>query len=70
MKIAIVYDGKIGQVMEVNNLTQLPRSFTFRKKGQQITVPVNQVELLQTNYNTQPGDKYIPGKGIYRPVGK
>jgi len=70
MKVAVVYNGKIRQAIEVNDLTQLPTSFTFNEKGQQITVPVNQVQLLQTNHNTQPGDKYIPGKGIYRPVGK
>jgi hypothetical protein len=70
MKIAVVYNGKVKHAMEVKDLSEIPTSFTFKEKGKQITVPIGQVELLQTTYDIQPDDMYVPGKGTYRLVGK
>jgi hypothetical protein len=69
MRIAVVYDGKVRQVLDIEDLSQLPDTYTFEVDGQQITKQRNEVKLLKVNIDVQVGDVYIPGKGIFRFVG-
>ena len=69
MKVAVVYDGKVRQVLDVEDLSQLPDVFTFEVDGVQVTKQRNEVKLLKVNTDVQVGDVYVPGKGIFRFVG-
>jgi hypothetical protein len=69
MKIAVVYDGKVRQVLDVDDLSQLPDTFTFEIDGVQVTKQRSEVKLLKVNVDVQVGDVYVPGKGIFRFVG-
>ena len=83
MKIAVVYNGKIRQVLDINDLSQLPDTFTFEvdevqvtkqgeevtKQKKQVTKRRNEVKLLKVNTDVQEGDIYVPEKGIFRFVG-
>jgi hypothetical protein len=69
MKIAVVYEGKVRQVLDIEDLSQLPETYTFEVDGQQITKQRNEIKLLKVNVNVQVGDVYVPGKGIFRFVG-
>lgn len=69
MKIAVVYEGKVRQVLDIADLNQLPDTFTFEVNGQQVTKQRSEVKLLKVNKDVQVGDVYIPGKGIFRFVG-
>ena len=69
MKIAVVYDGKVRQVLDIADLSQLPDMFTFEVDGQQVTKQRSEVKLLKVNTDVQVGDVYVPGKGIFRFVG-
>jgi hypothetical protein len=69
MKVAVVYDGKVVQVLDIEDLSQLPETYTFEINGQQVTKQRNEVKLLKVNANVQVGDIYVSGKGIFRFVG-
>ena len=69
MKVAVVYDGKVRQVLDVDDLSQLPDTFTFEIDGVQVTKQRSEVKLLKVNVDVQVGDVYVPGKGIFRFVG-
>jgi len=69
MKVAVVYDGKVVQVLDIADLTQLPDTYTFEVDGQQVTKQRSEVKLLKVNVDVQVGDVYVPGKGIFRFVG-
>jgi len=69
VKIAVVYEGKVRQVLDIADLNQLPDTFTFEVNGQQVTKQRSEVKLLKVNKDVQVGDVYIPGKGIFRFVG-
>jgi len=69
VKVAVVYDGKVRQVLDVEDLSQLPDVFTFEVDGVQVTKQRNEVKLLKVNTDVQVGDVYVPGKGIFRFVG-
>jgi hypothetical protein len=69
VKVAVVYDGKVRQVLDVADLSQLPDTFTFEVAGQQVTKQRSEVKLLRVNADVQVGDIYVPGKGIFRFVG-
>jgi alanine dehydrogenase len=69
MKVAVVYDGRVRQVLNVDDLSQLPDVFTFEVDGVQVTKQRNEVKLLKVNTDVQVGDVYVPGKGIFRFVG-
>ena len=69
MKVAVVYDGKVRQVLDIDDLSQLPDMFTFEVDGQQVTKQRSEVKLLKVSVNVQVGDVYVPGKGIFRFVG-
>jgi regulator of RNase E activity RraA len=69
MKVAVVYDGRVRQVLDIDDLSQLPDVFTFEVDGVQVTKQRNEVKLLKVNTDVQVGDVYVPGKGIFRFVG-
>jgi hypothetical protein len=69
VRIAVVYDGKVRQVLDITDLSQLPDTFTFEADGQQVTKQRSEVKLLKVNTDVQVGDAYVPGKGIFRFVG-
>jgi len=69
VKVAVVYDGKVRQVLDVADLNQLPDIYTFEVDGQQVTKQRSEVKLLKVNTDVQVGDVYVPGKGIFRFVG-
>jgi hypothetical protein len=69
MRIAIVYEGKVRQILEIEDLSQLPDTYTFEVDGQQITKQRNELKLLKVNGDVQVGDIYVQGKGIFRFVG-
>jgi len=69
MKVAVVYDGRVRQVLDVDDLSQLPDVFTFEVDGVQVTKQRSEVKLLKVNVDVQVGDIYVPGKGIFRFVG-
>jgi len=69
MKVAVVYDGKVRQVLDISDLSQLPDVFTFEVDGVQVTKQRSEVKLLKVNVDVQVGDVYVPGKGIFRFVG-
>ena len=69
MKIAVVYEGKVRQILEIEDLSQLPDTYTFEVDGQQVTKQRDEVKLLKVNIDVQVGDVYVPGKGIFRFVG-
>jgi hypothetical protein len=70
VKIAVVYEGKVRQVLDIEDLNQLPDKFTFEVNGQQITKQRNEIKLLKVNIDIQVGDIYVPKKGIFRFVGE
>jgi hypothetical protein len=70
MKVAVVYDSIVRQVMDIDDLSQLPDSFTFEVDGQQVTKQRSEVKLLKITTDVQVGDIYVPGKGIFRFAGK
>jgi hypothetical protein len=69
MKVAVVYEGKVRQVLEIDDLAQLPDVYTFEVDGQRVTKQRSEVRLLKVNGYVQVGDVYVPGKGIFRFVG-
>jgi hypothetical protein len=69
VKIAVVYEGKVRQVLEIEDLSQLPDTYTFEVDRQQLTKQRNEVKLLKVNTDVQVGDIYVPEKGIFRFVG-
>jgi hypothetical protein len=69
MKIAVVYEGKVRQVLEIEDLSQLPDEFTFGVEGQLITKQRSEVKLLKVSGDVRVGDVYVVGKGIFRFVG-
>ena len=69
MKVAVVYDGKVRQVLDIVDLSYLPDTYTFEVSGQQVTKQRNEVKLLKVNAEVQVGDIYVSGKGIFRFVG-
>jgi len=69
MRIAVVYDGKVRQLLDITDLNQLPDTYTFEVDGQQVTKQRSEVKLLKVNTDVQVGDVYVPGKGIFRFVG-
>jgi hypothetical protein len=69
VKIAVVYERKVMQVLEIEDLSQLPDEFTFEVDGQQVTKQRSEVKLLKVGGDVQVGDVYVPGKGIFRFVG-
>jgi hypothetical protein len=69
VKIAVVYEGKVRQVLEIEDLSQLPDTYTFEVDRQQLTKQRNEVKLLKVNTDVQVGDIYVLGKGIFRFVG-
>ena len=69
MKVAVVYNQRVVQVLDIEDLSQLPDVYTFEVDGQQITKQRNEVKLLKVNTDVQVGDIYVPGKGIFRFVG-
>jgi len=70
MKVAVVYDSIVRQVIDIGDLSDLPDSFTFEVDGQQVTKQRSEVKLLKVTVDTQVGDVYVPGKGIFRFAGK
>jgi hypothetical protein len=70
MKIAVVYDNVVRQVIDINDLSELPDSFTFEVDGQQVTKQRGEVKLLKVTTDVRVGDVYVPGKGIFRFAGK
>ena len=69
MKIAVVYDGRVRQILDIGDLSQLPDVYTFEVNGQQVTKQRTEVKLLKVNADVQVGDVYVQGKGIFRFVG-
>jgi len=69
VRIAVVYDGKVRQVLDIDDLSQLPDTFTFEVDGVQVTKQRNEVKLLKVSAEVQVGDVYVAGKGIFRFVG-
>jgi hypothetical protein len=69
MKIAVVYEGRVRQVLEIEDLSQIPATYTFEIDGQQVTKQRNEIKLLKVNMDVQVGDVYVSGKGIFRFVG-
>ena len=69
MKVAVVYDGRVRQVLDIDDLSQLPEVFTFEVDGVQVTKQRSEVKLLKVDVDVQVGDVYVPGKGIFRFVG-
>ena len=69
MKIAVVYNQRVVQVLDIEDLSQLPDVYTFEVDGQQITKQRSEVKLLKVNTDVRVGDVYVPGKGIFRFVG-
>jgi len=69
MKVAVVYDNRVVQVLDIADLSQLPDTYTFEVNGQQVTKQRSEVKLLKVNTDVQVGDVYVPGKGIFRFVG-
>jgi hypothetical protein len=69
MKVAVVYDNKVRQLLNIDNLSQIPDSFTFDVDGQTVTKQRSEVKLLKVTVDVQVGDIYVPGKGIFRFVG-
>jgi len=69
VKVAVVYDGKVRQVLDIDDLSQLPDTFTFEVDGRQVTKQRSEVKLLKASVDVQVGDVYVPGKGIFRFVG-
>jgi hypothetical protein len=69
MRIAIVYEGKVRQILEIEDLSQLPDTYTFEVDGQQVTKQRDELKLLKVNEEVQVGDVYVQGKGIFRFVG-
>jgi len=69
MKVAVVYDGRVRQVLDIDDLSQLPDVFMFEVDGVQVTKQRSEVKLLKVNADVQVGDVYVPGKGIFRFVG-
>jgi len=70
MKIAVVYNGIVRQVMDIDDLSKLPDSFTFEVDCQQVTKQRSEVKLLKVEVDVQVGDIYVPGKGVFRFAGK
>jgi len=70
MKVAVIYNNIVRQVIDITDLSQLPDSFTFDLDGQQVTEQRSEVKLLKVAVDAQVGDIYVPGKGIFRFVGK
>jgi hypothetical protein len=70
MKIAVVYNGIVRQVIDIDDLSKLPDFFTFEVDGEQVTKPRSEVKLLKVAVDVQAGDIYVPGKGIFRFAGK
>lgn len=69
MKVAVVYDNRVVQVLDIADLSQLPDTYTFEVNGQQVTKQRSEVKLLKVNTDVQVGDVYVPGKGIFRFIG-
>lgn len=69
MKVAVVYDNRVVQVLDIADLSQLPDTYTFEVNGQQVMKQRSEVKLLKVNIDVQVGDVYVPGKGIFRFVG-
>jgi len=69
MKVAVVYNNQVVQVLDISDLSQLPDTYTFTYEGQQMTMQRSQVKLVKVNTDVQIGDIYVPGKGIFRFVG-
>ncbi len=71
MKVAVVYDGKVREVLDIVDLSQLPDTYTFEVDGQQVTKQRTEVKLLKVSANVeiQVGDVYVAGKGIFRFMG-
>jgi len=69
MKVAVVYNNQVVQVLDIADLSQLPDTYTFIYDGQQMTMQRSQVKLVKVNTDVQVGDVYVPGKGIFRFVG-
>ena len=69
MKVAVVYDNRVVQVLDIADLSQLPDTYTFEVNGQQVTKQRSEVKLLKVNTDVQVVDVYVPGKGIFRFVG-
>lgn len=69
MKVVVVYDNRVVQVLDIADLSQLPDMYTFEVNGQQVTKQRSEVKLLNVNIDVQVGDVYVPGKGIFRFVG-
>jgi hypothetical protein len=69
MKIAVVYEGKVREVLEVEDLSQLPDTYALEIDGQQVTKQRTEVKLLKVSGDVQVGDMYVTGKGIFRFVG-
>lgn len=69
MKVAVVYDNRVVQVLDIVDLSQLPDTYMFEVNGQQVTKQRSEVKLLKVNTDVQVGDVYVPGKGIFRFVG-
>jgi hypothetical protein len=70
MRIAVVYNGVVRQVIDIDDLSKIPDSFTFEVDGQQVMKQRSEVKLLKVAANAQVGDVYVPGKGIFRFAGK
>jgi hypothetical protein len=69
MKVAVVYQDKVRQILDVTDTSQLPSTYTFEVDGVQVTKQRSEVILLKVDENVQVGDMYVPGKGIFRFVG-
>jgi hypothetical protein len=69
MKVAVVYEEKVRQVLEIEDLSQLPDTYTFEVDGQRVTKQRNEVKLLKVEGDVQVGDIYVQGRGIFRFVG-
>jgi len=70
MRVAVVYDGIVRQVIDIDDLSKLPDSFTFEVDEQQVTKQRSEVKLLKVAVDAQVGDIYVPGKGVFRFTGK
>ena len=70
MKIAVVYDNVVRQVIDINDLSEIPDSLTFEVDGQQVTKQRSEVKLLKVTTDVQVGDIYVSGKGIFRFAGR
>jgi hypothetical protein len=69
MIVAVVYEGKVRQVLEIDDLSQLSDTYTFEIDGQQVTKQRSEVKLLKVEGDVQVGDVYVQGKGIFRFIG-